>query len=83
MNARILIALFLLAVFALGAVVLVARAREEDDPVVGSVSSFEGAVMPEGLKAPDFALRNQDGERDLDARLPGPTGDRDLPLHHL
>ena len=62
-NARILIALFLLAVFALGAVVLVARAREEDDPVVGSVSSFEGAVKPEGLKAPDFALRNQDGER--------------------
>lgn len=63
MNARVLIALFLLAVFALGAVVLVARARQDDDAVVGSGSRFEGAVLPEGLKAPDFALRDQDGER--------------------
>ena len=64
MNGRVLIALFLLAVFALGAVVLVARARQEEQaPVVGSANTFEGAVMPEGLRAPDFALRNQDGER--------------------
>jgi protein SCO1 len=63
-NARVLVALFLLAVFALGAVVLVARARQDDDAaVVGSGSRFEGAVMPEGLKAPDFTLRDQDGER--------------------
>ena len=64
MNGRVLIALFLLAVFALGAVVLVARARQDEQaPVVGSANTFEGAVMPEGLRAPDFALRNQDGER--------------------
>ncbi len=63
-NGRVLIALFLLAVFALGAVVLVARARQDEQaPVVGSANTFEGAVMPEGLRAPDFALRNQDGER--------------------
>jgi protein SCO1 len=63
-NARVLIALFLLAVFALGAVVLVARARQDDDAaVVGSDSRFEGGQMPEGLKAPDFVLRDQNGER--------------------
>ncbi len=63
-NARVLIALFLLAVFALGAVVLVARARQDDDAAVaGSDSRFEGAQMPEGFKAPDFVLRDQNGER--------------------
>ena len=63
MNPRVLIALFLVAVFALGAVVLLARTRQADDPVAGSGNRFEGAVLPEGLKAPDFALRDQDGER--------------------
>jgi protein SCO1/2 len=62
-NARVLTALFLLAVFALGALVLVARARDDDGEVAeGAGSRFEGAVMPEGLRAPDFALRDQDGE---------------------
>jgi protein SCO1 len=60
-NARILIALFLVAVFSLGAVVLAAP-RDDDDDVASGGSRFEGAVMPRGLKAPDFALENQDGE---------------------
>ena len=60
MHARILIALFLVAVFALGAVVLAADSKDESDP---GGSEFEGALMPAGVRAPDFALRNQDGER--------------------
>jgi protein SCO1/2 len=62
-NARILIALFLVAVFSLGAVVLAAPDDSSDDGVASGGSRFEGAVMPRGLRAPDFELRNQDGER--------------------
>jgi protein SCO1 len=61
-NARVLIALFLVAVFALGATVLAAGGRNDDSEVASAGSSFEGAVMPEGLRAPDFDLRDQDGE---------------------
>jgi protein SCO1/2 len=64
MNGRMLIALFLLAVFALGAVALAARQNGNAGAGLASGGSrFEGAVMPAGLRAPDFALRNQDGER--------------------
>jgi protein SCO1 len=63
-NARVLIALFLVAVFALGAVLLAARSNDDGGGDVATAGSrFEGAVMPEGLRAPDFELRNQDGER--------------------
>jgi len=63
-NARVLIALFLVAVFTFGAVLLVARSRDESGSDVATAGSrFQGAVMPEGLRAPDFELRNQDGER--------------------
>jgi protein SCO1 len=62
-NARILIALFLIAVFSLGAVWLAAPGRDdENDGVATATSRFEGAVMPDGLKAPDFRLENQDGD---------------------
>jgi protein SCO1 len=60
-NPRILIALVLLCVFALGATVLAAT-REQDGESPGMGQGFEGARMPKGLRAPDFALRNQDGE---------------------
>jgi protein SCO1 len=62
MNGRVLIALFLIAVFSLGAIVLAAP-RDDDDSVASGGSRFEGAVMPDGLKAPDFTLTDQDGER--------------------
>ncbi|MBA2629930.1 MAG: SCO family protein [Thermoleophilaceae bacterium] len=62
MNPRILIALVLVAVFALGATVLAASGRDEEDGISAG-SPFEGAVMPAGLRAPDFDLRTQDGER--------------------
>jgi protein SCO1/2 len=62
MNGRVLIALFLVAVFSLGAVVLAAPREDADDGVASNSSRFEGAVMPDGLKAPDFTLTNQDGD---------------------
>jgi protein SCO1 len=60
-HARIAIALFLVAVFALGAVVLVAGSGDDED-VAGASTSFEGAAMPKGVRAPDFSLPNQDGK---------------------
>jgi protein SCO1/2 len=60
-NGRIAIALFLVAAFALGAVVLVAGSGDDED-AAGASTGFEGAVMPTGVRAPDFALRNQDGK---------------------
>ncbi len=61
MNPRIVVALFLVGVFALGAVVLAAGGGD-DESDVGSANSFEGSLMPKGVRAPDFQLRNQDGE---------------------
>jgi protein SCO1 len=60
-NARIAIALFLVAAFALGAVVLVAGSGDDED-AAGASTGFEGGVMPTGVRAPDFSLRNQDGK---------------------
>jgi protein SCO1/2 len=62
-NGRVLIALFLIAVFSLGLIVLAAPKDDDGDSVASNASRFEGAVMPKGLKAPDFTLTNQDGER--------------------
>jgi protein SCO1 len=58
-NPRIVVALFLVGVFALGAVVLAAGGDENDE---GSANTFEGSLMPEGVRAPDFQLENQDGD---------------------
>jgi protein SCO1/2 len=58
-NPRIVVALFLVGVFALGAVVLAAGGDESDE---GAPNTFEGSLMPKGVPAPDFALKNQDGE---------------------
>ena len=60
MNARLQIALFLVAVFALGAVVVVAATEDGGDAAPGA--TFEGALLPRDLPAPRFSLRNQDGE---------------------
>jgi protein SCO1/2 len=61
-HARVLIALFLVAMFALGAVVLAADREGGSDPAASS-TRFAGAVMPAGVPAPDFTLRDQDSER--------------------
>ncbi len=62
MNPRVAVALVLVGVLALGAVVLAIRGGDDDEPVAAE-NVFAGAVMPEGLRAPDFTLSDQDGER--------------------
>lgn len=56
MNPRIAVALVLVGALALGAIVLTARGGDSQP------STFEGALMPEGVRAPDFTLPNQDGD---------------------
>ena len=62
MNGRVLIALFLVAVFSLGAIWLAALSDDDGDGIASAGTRFEGAVMPRGLEAPDFELENQDGD---------------------
>lgn len=57
-----LITLFLIAVFALGAIAFAASRRDADGDEPAATAGFQGALMPEGVKAPDFNLTNQDGE---------------------
>jgi protein SCO1/2 len=59
-NPRVLIALVLACVMALGATVLAARGRGTDEDTAGP--GFQGALMPKGVRAPDFRLRDQDGD---------------------
>ena len=65
MGPRVVLALVVACVAALAALVLVGRARDgREGPADASAGSrFQGARMPEGLRAPDFALRDQDGRR--------------------
>ena len=62
MNPRIAAALAIAGVLALGALVLAAKGGGDGEPVAAE-NQFAGAVMPEGLRAPDFELTNQDGKR--------------------
>lgn len=55
-----MIALAVVAVSALGAIVL---AAPEDEGETSGPRRFEGAVLPAGLRAPDFTLTDQDGDR--------------------
>lgn len=71
MNPRIALALLLVGVVALGAIVLAATSGGEDAEPAAGDSTFEGASMPEGLFAPDFELRNQEGEPVSMRRLRG------------
>ena len=57
-----LITLFLIAVFALGALAFAASRRDADGDEPAATAGFQGALMPEGVKAPDFTLTNQDGD---------------------
>ena len=57
-----LITLFLIAVFALGAIAFAASRRDADGDEPAATAGFQGALMPEGVSAPDFNLTNQDGE---------------------
>lgn len=55
------VALALVAAFALGAVVLAASGSRDEPAPAGS--AFEGALLPKGVRAPDFTLRDQDGRQ--------------------
>ena len=61
MNPRLVTALVVVCVAALGAVVLAARGNDESDELRTASARYAGAVMPRGVRAPDFALRDQDG----------------------
>jgi protein SCO1/2 len=60
-NPRVLIALVLLCMFALVATVL-AAGRDDGGEALSNDSDFQGALMPQGVRAPDFTLRNQQGD---------------------
>jgi protein SCO1/2 len=62
-NPRIAVALLLVGVAALGAIVLAATSGGDESEPVAPDNEFAGASMPQGLFAPDFELRNQEGER--------------------
>jgi protein SCO1/2 len=63
MNPRVPLALALVGVFALAAAMVMARGSEDESGDGGSGGSgFAGAIMPKGLRAPDFSLRDQDGD---------------------
>ncbi len=59
MTSRHLIALTTLCVAALVAVLVAALTLRKADN--SSASAFDGAIMPTGVRAPDFRLRDQDG----------------------
>jgi protein SCO1 len=61
-NPRVLITLFLIAVFALGAIAFAASRRDANGGDAPATAGFQGALMPEGVRAPDFRLTNQDGD---------------------
>jgi protein SCO1 len=62
-NPRVAVALLLVGVIALGAIVLAASGGGGDQEPVADDNTFAGASMPEGLFAPDFELRDQEGEQ--------------------
>ena len=64
-SPRAAIALLIVGVLALGAVVLAATGRENRGAaeVTGPSTRWAGAVMPKGLRAPDFRLRDERGEQ--------------------
>jgi protein SCO1/2 len=64
-NPRVLMALVLAAALALGGLVLVASRDREDAGAesLTAATGFAGATLPRGLRAPDFSLLDQDGER--------------------
>jgi protein SCO1/2 len=61
-NPRVLIALVIASVAALAAVALAASGGGGSDPVDAGSSRFEGSLMPPGVRAPDFDLRDQEGK---------------------
>jgi len=61
-NPRIAVALVVVGMAALGAIALAASGGGDSEPVAPE-NAFAGASLPDGFVAPDFELRNQEGER--------------------
>jgi protein SCO1/2 len=59
-NSRHLLALSTVAVAALAAVLIAALVLRNSDS--SSAAEFDGAIMPSGVRAPAFSLRDQDGK---------------------
>jgi protein SCO1/2 len=59
-NPRIVIALVVVAVAAFGAIALAASEKSEDTG--GGGERFAGATLPEGLKAPELGLADEEGD---------------------
>ena len=57
-----LITLFLVAVLAVGAIAFAASRRDNEGATAAAQGGFEGARMPKGVRAPDFRLKDQDGD---------------------
>jgi len=62
-NPRIAIALVLVAMLALGGVVLAANSGGDEEQPVPGPDRFAGATMPADARAPDFELRDEQGDR--------------------
>ena len=65
MHPRLLLALVLAGVLSLAGIVVGAlgSSRERAQPGgAGGGARFQGSLMPAGVRAPDFTLRDQDGE---------------------
>jgi protein SCO1/2 len=61
-NPRLLIALFLAGLFAIGAAAY-AIVEAGDDPPDEAYDGFAGSRLPDGVRAPDFELTDEQGER--------------------
>jgi len=61
-NPRIAIALVLVGALALGGIVLAATSGGDEDQVAAP-NQFAGATMPADARAPDFKLRDEQGEQ--------------------
>lgn len=65
MNPRVLMATVLAAVCAFALLIVVARAERDDalsvEPLTAA-TGFAGSILPDGVRAPDFTLLNQDGD---------------------
>jgi protein SCO1/2 len=62
-NPRIALALLVAGIAALGAIVLGASGSGGESEPVAPENTFAGASLPKNLVAPDFELRDQEGER--------------------
>jgi protein SCO1 len=65
MHPRVVMTLVLAAILALGALAVVADVQRDEpaaEEPLTAATGLAGSVLPDGVRAPDFELQNQDGE---------------------